>query len=47
VLRIDEKNTSIELVFQIDVKIVEFSPAPSFHIQKSLLISVLEQMKLY
>jgi len=34
VLRIDEKNTSIELIFQMDVKSMEFSSAPSFQMQK-------------
>jgi len=28
VSRVNEKNTSVELVFQMDVKIVEFSSAP-------------------
>jgi hypothetical protein len=34
VLCVDNKNASIELVFQRDVKIAEFSSAPSFQMQK-------------
>jgi len=34
VLRVDKKNASIELAFQRDVKIVEFSSVPSFQMQK-------------